>query len=87
MPYTYILQCADGSYYTGWTIDLKIRLRAHNSGVGARYTRGRLPVQLVYWEFYSSRSQAQQQEEKIKRFNRKQKEALVASFAGESKES
>ena len=48
--YTYMVQCSDGTLYTGWTNDLKKRLEKHNAGKGARYTRGRLPVKLVYYE-------------------------------------
>ena len=48
--YVYILRCSDGSYYTGWTNDLSKRLLSHNSGKGAKYTKSRLPVELVYYE-------------------------------------
>lgn len=77
MPYTYIVQCADGSFYTGWTVDLEARLQAHNDGRGARYTRSRLPVKLVYWEFQPNRSEAQRREAAVRRLRRDQKEALV----------
>ena len=56
--YTYILLCRDGTLYTGFTDDLVRRVRAHNSGRGAKYTRGRTPVKLVYWEKYAHRRQA-----------------------------
>ena len=49
MNYTYIVQCSDGTYYTGWTNDLKKRIKSHNAGTGAKYTRPRLPVTLVYY--------------------------------------
>ena len=49
MFYAYLLRCRDGTLYGGWTTDLERRLRAHNSGRGAKYTRARLPVELVYW--------------------------------------
>jgi putative endonuclease len=81
MPYTYILHCADGSFYTGWTVDLEARLQAHNDGKGARYTRGRRPVQLVYWEPQPNRSEAQRREAIVRRLRRNQKEALVDAFA------
>jgi len=80
MPYTYLLQCADGSYYAGWTNDLEARVRAHNAGQGARYTRGRRPVRLVYWEFQPTRSAAQRREAALRRLGRGQKAALAAAF-------
>lgn len=80
MPYVYMVRCADGSFYTGWTIDLEARLQAHNDGRGARYTRGRRPVRLVYWESHPSRSEAQRREAKVRRLRRDRKEALVDAF-------
>lgn len=80
MPYTYLVQCADGSYYAGWTTDLEARVRAHNAGQGARYTRGRRPVHLVYWEFQPTRNAAQRREAALRRLSRDQKAALVANF-------
>lgn len=80
MPFTYMLQCADGSFYTGWTTDLEARLKVHNEGKGARYTRSRLPVQLVYWETQPGRSEAQRREALIRKLKRKQKEQLIKSF-------
>jgi Predicted endonuclease containing a URI domain len=77
MPYTYLLQCADGSYYTGWTTDLEARLKIHNAGKGAKYTRSRLPVQLIYWEESADRCEAQRREAAIRKLNRKQKERLI----------
>ena len=56
--YTYMVQCSDGTLYTGWTNDLKKRLEKHNAGKGARYTRGRLPVKLVYYEVFATKSEA-----------------------------
>ncbi|MFZ5633894.1 MAG: GIY-YIG nuclease family protein [Bacillota bacterium] len=79
MPFTYVLQCSDGSFYTGWTVDLEARLKAHNDGNGARYTRSRLPVQLVYWEECPDRSEARRREAAIRKLNRKEKENLVKS--------
>lgn len=67
MPFTYIIQCADGSYYTGWTTDLEARILAHNQGTGARYTRGRGPVKLVYWEEYADQNSARKREWEIGR--------------------
>lgn len=80
MPYTYMVRCADGSFYTGWTVDLEARLQAHNDGRGARYTRSRLPVRLVYWEAQPNRSEAQRREATVRRLSRDQKEALVGAF-------
>ena len=81
--YVYIMECADGSYYTGWTTDLKRRLAAHNAGSGSRYTRIRRPVKLVYSEEHADRASAQRRELAIKRLSRPRKRALIASFAGE----
>jgi len=73
----YILQCADGTFYTGWTMDLARRLRVHNSGCGARYTRGRRPVRLVYREEQPTRSAAQRREAAIRRLSRTDKLKLI----------
>lgn len=75
--YCYILECADGSYYTGWTTDPERRLRQHNAGRGARYTKARRPVQMVYVEVQPDRSTAQKREIKIKKLSRAQKEELL----------
>ncbi len=80
MPYTYILCCKDKTFYTGWTTNLHKRIKVHNEGKGARYTRTRLPVSLVYWEFYETRSEAQKREIFIKKLCRKEKEKLILSF-------
>ena len=77
MNYTYILECSDGTFYVGWTNNLKKRIKTHNQGKGARYTRGRTPVNLVYWEEYDSRSDAQKREITIKNYSRKEKERLI----------
>ena len=79
MPIVYILQCADGTLYTGWTMDLERRLRAHNSGQGARYTCGRRPVRLVYQEEQPTRSAAQKREAAIRRLSRADKLNLMES--------
>ena len=75
--YTYLLQCADGSLYCGWTSDLEHRVRIHNAGQGAKYTRSRLPVKLVYWEEYDTREEAMRREWQIKQMRRKEKEILI----------
>lgn len=80
MPYAYLVQCADGSYYAGWTTDLESRVQAHNEGRGARYTRSRRPVQLVYWESQPTRSAAQRREAALRRLSHDKKAALVTAF-------
>ena len=77
MAVVYILQCADGSLYTGWTTDLQQRLMAHNSGQGARYTRGRRPVRVAYREEQPTRSAAQKREAAIRRLSRVDKLRLI----------
>lgn len=80
MNYTYIVQCSDNSYYTGWTNNLEKRIHAHNTGTGAKYTRSRLPVTLVYYESYATKQEAMRREYAIKQLSRTQKEALVHAF-------
>jgi len=75
--YVYILSCADDTLYTGYTTDLKRRTKEHNEGRGAKYTRGRGPVELVYYEEYSTRSKAQKREYEIKQYSRQQKLDLI----------
>ncbi len=79
MNYTYILKCADGTLYCGWTNDLEKRIKAHNDGKGAKYTRSRLPVILVYCEVFETSVEAQRREYQIKQLTRAQKQALIAS--------
>ncbi len=78
--YTYIVKCSDGSFYTGYAADLQQRLVTHNKGEGARYTRGRLPVSLVYQESHQTRSQAMSREAEIKKMSRTKKQELIGSF-------
>ncbi len=80
----YIVRCADNTLYTGWTSDLTRRLQAHNSGQGAKYTRSRRPVTLVYSEPQPNRSAARQREAAIKRLTRRQKLALIGKVAQQS---
>jgi putative endonuclease len=80
VTFVYILECADGSYYTGWTTDLSRRLLTHNAGRGSRYTRIRLPVRLVYWEEHPDRASAQRRELALKRLSRARKTAIIAGF-------
>lgn len=75
--YTYMIQCADGSLYTGWTTDLESRMIAHNQGIGAKYTRGRGPVRLVYSEAFATKGEALKREKEIKRLNRAKKLGLI----------
>ena len=77
--YTYILKCGDGSLYTGWTNDIAARLEQHRSGKGAKYTRGRGPLQLVYLEVHDTRSEAMSREARIKRFTKSEKLKLLAA--------
>lgn len=78
--YVYILRCGDGTYYTGMTNDVARRLAAHRAGKGARYTRGRGPLELAYLEEQPSRSAALQRECQIKKMGRAQKGELCAGF-------
>lgn len=75
--YTYILRCADGTYYCGWTNNLDRRLKTHNEGKGAKYTRSRRPVALVYYEAFSTKEEAMRREYEIKQLPRKKKEELI----------
>ena len=79
----YILQCSDGTLYTGITDDLSRRLKAHNSGNGAKYTRGRTPVRVVYQEPCSDKPHALRREREIKGLTRNEKLALCKDYAGE----
>lgn len=75
--YVYVVECDDGSLYTGYTTDVGRRVKEHNDGEGASYTAGRRPVTVRYVEYYDSRSLAQRREYEIKQFSRAQKEQLV----------
>ena len=75
--YVYILRCGDGTLYTGITTDVPRRLQMHRSGKGAKYTRGRGPLELVYTEEQPDKSAALRREIEIKRLRREQKEALI----------
>lgn len=77
MNYTYILKCKDDSLYTGWTNDLKKRITSHNAGKGAKYTKARRPVELVYYEEFQTIEEAMKREYAIKQLSRKEKEALI----------
>ncbi len=77
--FVYILRCADGTLYTGMTDDLQKRLAAHNAGKGAKYTRGRGPVEMVYHETYPHSTDARKREYRIKRLSRQEKLLLIHS--------
>ncbi len=79
IAYTYIVECRDGTFYTGWTNHLEERVESHNKGKGAKYTRSRLPVKLVYYETYASKKEAMKREYEIKRLTRKDKLALIGN--------
>ena len=79
MNYVYILRCADDTLYCGWITDLTKRLVAHNSGRGAKYTRSRRPVELIYVEEYEDRHDALSREWHIKRMSREEKQRLCKS--------
>lgn len=78
MNYTYILRCKDDSLYTGWTNNLEKRIEAHNAGKGAKYTKARLPVELVYYEQFETKEEAMKREFAIKQMSKKAKEKLIA---------
>ena len=78
MNYTYILKCKDETLYTGWTNDIEKRLEAHNAGKGAKYTRSRRPVELVYLEQFETKEEAMSREVKVKQLSRKEKDELAA---------
>lgn len=77
MNYTYIVKCSDGTFYTGWTNDLTRRMEAHNQGRGAKYTKARRPVTLIYYETFETKEEAMKREYAIKRLSRKEKGELI----------
>ena len=84
MNYTYILRCKDDTLYTGWTNNLDRRIKEHNRGKGARYTRSRRPAILVYYEEYETKGEAMRRESEIKKMDRREKEKLIESFPGKN---
>lgn len=76
--YAYIVECADGSYYCGYTNNLEKRIATHNSGKGAKYTRARLPVTLVYHEEFDSKEEAMSREWHLKQLSHDQKKKLIS---------
>ena len=85
--YTYLLECADGSLYCGWTNDLEKRVSAHNAGRGAKYTRSRRPVRLVYQEAFATKEEAMRREWELKQLTRAQKKRLIEAGSREKPES
>ncbi|MGG7059402.1 GIY-YIG nuclease family protein [Clostridium nigeriense] len=77
MNYVYILKCCDNTLYTGWTTSLEKRLKAHNSGKGAKYTKARLPVEIVYFEEFDNKIEAMKREYAIKQLSRQEKLKLI----------
>jgi len=80
VAYVYVLRCKDDTLYTGWTNNLEHRLAMHRSGKGAKYTRGRGPLVLVYTEEYESQHEAMQREAAIKKLSREEKLELIANW-------
>ena len=76
--YTYIVECSDHTLYTGWTNDLEKRIDAHNAGKGAKYTKTRRPVRLVYFETFDTKEEAMSREYRIKRMSRLEKMTLIS---------
>jgi predicted GIY-YIG superfamily endonuclease len=77
MPFVYMVECADGSLYTGWAVNVEKRIAVHNAGRGAQYTRMHRPVKLVYVEACASRAAAMRREAAIKKWPRAKKLALI----------
>lgn len=75
--FTYMLRCRDGSLYTGWTNDLDKRVQTHNMGKGGKYTRSRLPIELVYYEVFVTKEEAMKREAEIKKLKKAEKEKLI----------
>lgn len=86
LAYTYMVECNDGTLYTGWTNDLEQRMKNHNLGKGAKYTRSRLPVRLVYYEIHSSKQEAMKREYAIKQMSRKDKLSFLQNMNKEEQE-
>lgn len=83
MYYAYLLRCADGTLYGGYTVDLARRLRQHNSGKGSKYVRARRPAVLVYSQAFSTKEEAMRREYALKHLSRAEKLALIAEYAPE----
>lgn len=82
MNYIYILKCSDETLYTGWTTDIEKRVEKHNSRKGAKYTSGRTPVKLEYFEEFKTKQEAMKREYAIKKLSREEKLKLIAGSSG-----
>ncbi len=80
MHYVYIVKCSDDTLYTGYTDNIEKRIITHNEGHGAKYTRGRLPVELCFFETYNTKSEAMSREYRIKQLSRKKKLELIGGY-------
>lgn len=78
--FTYMVECSDGTLYTGWARDVEARVKAHNAGRGARYTRSRRPVRLRFWEHHPDRATAMRRERQLKTYSRARKLRLIEQF-------
>jgi putative endonuclease len=81
--HVYVIECSDGTYYTGYTTDVQRRVAEHDAGEGAKYTRGRTPVELKHTESFASKSAAMSREHELKQLSRAEKEALVEESLAE----
>lgn len=80
MYYIYVAECVDGTLYTGYTVNLVKRIKAHNDGKGAKYTRGRTPIVLKYYEEFECKNDAMKRESQIKKYNKTKKNELIRNF-------
>lgn len=83
MCFVYILKCSDDTLYTGYTVNLENRLLKHNQGKASKYTRGRLPVEIVYFESFNSKSEAMKREAAIKKLNKQSKLDLIKNHCND----
>lgn len=85
MNYAYLVRCSDNSLYAGWTNDIEKRIKSHNEGTGAKYTKGRRPVTLAYLEEFDTKSGAMKREAALKQMTHRQKEELAKSWEHDGK--
>ena len=86
MNYAYLVRCSDNSLYAGWTNNIERRIKSHNDGTGAKYTKSRRPVTLAYLEEFETKSEAMKREAALKKMTHKQKEELVAEWENQGKQ-
>ena len=86
MNYAYLVRCSDNSLYAGWTNNIEKRIKSHNDGTGAKYTKSRRPVTLAYLEEFETKSEAMKREAALKKMTHKQKEELVAEWENQRKQ-